>query len=361
MKLHLRYTTIFVLVISIFTFALAADTFAGKINKVKLRVSTPYPPPEQSLASTHLVAWQQMVTERTNGVIKFINFFGGSLGKASEHLDLVSTGTADIVVTYGWYTPSKLPLEDFDYIFPFGPTDPYILTRAMRQINIEFPQFAKDFEKLNVVKIFQSPGIKEVILSKKPITKYENFQGKKCKVIGRYFGRWIEALNAVPVAAPGTEVYTMLQTGVIDIALDTADLQFAYNNIEQAPNVLDPGLLTTNWIGCWINKDSLAKLNKDQQNILLRSGEELEIKAAQEINPKWETNIFDTWKKLDGYTFTTMSDADRIKWAEACPNTPAEWADEVTKLGYPGWEILKRYVEITTQYGHQWLRDWTQK
>ena len=153
MKLHFRHITILVLVISLFTLAPAANTFAGKINKVTFRVSTPYPPPEQSLASKHLVIWQQMITERTNGTIKFTNFFGGSLGKASEHLALVSTGAVDIVVTYGWYTPSKLPLEDFDYIFPFGPTDPYILTRAMRQINFEFPQFAKDFDKQNIVKI----------------------------------------------------------------------------------------------------------------------------------------------------------------------------------------------------------------
>lgn len=361
MNLQVRHIKLLVVVISLLAISLVSNSFAGKVKNVTFRVSTPYPPPEQSLATKHLVTWQQMVTERTNGAVKFTNFFGGSLGKASEHLDLVSTGTADIVVTYGWYTPSKLPLEDFDYIFPFGPTDPYILTRAMRQINFEFPQFAKDFDKHNIVKIFQSPGIKEVFLSKEPIKKYEDFQGKKCKVIGRYFGRWIEALNAVPVAAPGTEVYTMLQTGVIDTALDTADLQYAYNNIEQAPHVLDPGLLTTNWIGCWINKDSLAKLNKDQQNILLRSGEELEIKASLEINPIWEANIFDTWEKLDTYTFSVMSDADRKKWAEACPNTPAEWADEVTKLGYPGWDILNRYVEITTQYGHQWLRDYTKK
>ena len=37
---------------------------------------------------------------------------------------------------------------------------------------------------------------------------------------------------------------------------------------------------------------------------------------------------------------------------------PAEWADEVAKMGLPGWEIVKRFQEITAQKGYKWPRQW---
>jgi TRAP-type C4-dicarboxylate transport system substrate-binding protein len=328
---------------------------------VILKVATPYPPPETSLASAHLVAWEKMVTDQTGGQVKFKNYYGGSLGKPAEHLSLVKTGAVDIVVSYGWYTPKDLPLEDYDYAFPFGPTDPLILTKAMRQIYEEFPQFAADMKKNNIVKIFQSPGITEVFLTKEKITSLDQLKGKRCKVIGRYFGKWLTPIGIAPVAAPGTEVYTMMQTGVIDMAMDTADLLYAFKIIEQAPHVFHPNLLTTNWIGCWINMNKLNRLPANIQKIILDSGKKLEIMAATQINPSWEKKIFATWKKTPGYTFTKMSDLDRNRWAKMCPDTPAEWAREVSAAGYPGWEIAKRYQDLTAKAGHKWNRQWAVK
>ena len=265
--------------------------------KILLKVATPYPPPESSLASAHLVAWQKMVTDQTGGTVTFKNYYGGALGKPAEHLSLVKTGAVDIVVSYGWYTPKDLPLEDYDYAFPFGPTDPLILTKAMRQIYEEYPQFKSDMARSNIVKIFQSPGITEVFLTKEKVTSLDQLKGKRCKVIGRYFGKWLTPIGIAPVAAPGTEVYTMMQTGVIDMAMDTADLLYAFKIIEQAPNVFHPELLTTNWVGCWINMTKFNKLPKDVQAIILDAGKKLEIKAATEINPAWEKKIFAEWKK----------------------------------------------------------------
>jgi TRAP-type C4-dicarboxylate transport system substrate-binding protein len=331
---------------------------APKMRSVVLRVATPYPPPESSLATTHLVAWEKMVTQQTGGAVTFKNYYGGALGKSAEHLSLVKTGAVDLVVSYGWYTPKDLPLEDYDYAFPFGPTDPLILTKAMRQIYEEFPQFRKDMERNNIIKMFQSPGITEVFLTKEKVTSLDQLRGKRCKVIGRYFGKWLTPLGMGPVAAPGAEVYTMMQTGVIDMAMDTADLLYAFKIIEQAPHVLHPNLLTTNWIGTWMNLNKFRSLPPEVQTILLESGKKLEIMAAKDINPVWEKKIFRDWKKTPNYTFVKMSEADRKKWAQACPDTPAEWAAEVTAMGYPGWEIVKRYQEITAGMGHKWIRQW---
>jgi TRAP-type C4-dicarboxylate transport system substrate-binding protein len=153
----------------------------------------------------------------------------------------------------------------------------------------------------------------------------------------------------------------MLQTGVVDSSFNPIDLAYTFKDVELAPYCLDPELLVTNWISCWINMNSLKKLPADVQKILLDSGVETEIKTAKEVNAKWDEMIWDQWKKKPGFNHVKLSEADRKKWAERCEDVPAEWAAEVSALGYPGWEIVKRYQKITADLGHKWIREWGAK
>lgn len=358
-KFKVSLITVFCVVMSLM---IVNISFAAE-ETYSFKVSTPYPPPEQSLATTYLVEWQEMVKERTNGDIKFKNYYGGTLGDASEHLELVSRGSVDMVVSYGWYTPTELPLQDYDYAVPFSPDDPYIITKTMRRIYEEVPEVQQELKDNNIARVFQAPGLRQVFLSKEPVdpNNIEDFEGRKCKVIGKYFGRWIDALGMSPVSAPGTEVYTMLQTGVVDIALDPLDLQYSHKNIEQAPNVIDPGLMVTNWVSTWVNLDSLEQLPEEYQEIILRSGEELELKAALEIGAKYEDEILKEWKEKHDVEIIKLSDEVREEWAERMPNTALEWAQEMEEKGLPGMEILELYIEYSSMYGHEWVINWLEE
>ena len=329
-----------------------------KIKPITLKVTSFTPPPETSLPSQQLVAWEEMITARTKGAITFKNYWGGALAKPAEHLTLVETGAVDLAQTYGWYTPTKLPLENFDYTIPFGPTDPLIVTKAMRQIYEEFPDFKKDLAKHNCTRIFQCPGTTFVFLSRKSIAKLDDFKGLKCAMIGRYFGKWIGATGGVPVAAPAAERYTMLQTGVVDVSFNPMELAYSFKDIEQGPYCLDPRLVVTNYNSLWINLNTLKKFPPGVQKILMDAGVETETKVARTLNPQWADRIMSDWKKTKGFVYTKLSDADRQKWADRCEDVPAEWAAETAALGYPSWEIVKRFQEITGQLGHKWIRQW---
>jgi TRAP-type C4-dicarboxylate transport system substrate-binding protein len=335
--------------------ALAADE---AMKPVILKMTAYTPPPETSLTSSQTVMWQEMVTAKTKGMLTFKNYWAGALAKPAEHITMVQTGAADLAQTYGWYTPTKLPLENFDYTFPFGPTDPYIVTQAMRQIYEEFPQFKKDLEKHNCTRVFQMSGLNFVFLGRKQVTKLDDFKGLKCAMIGRYFGKWIGATGAVPVAAPAQERYTMLQTGVVDVSFNPMEHAYAFKDVEQGPYCLDPKIVVTNYNSLWINLDTLKKLPPGVQAILLESGKEVETRATKELNGKWAEKIMNDWRKVKGFTYTQLSDVDRQKWADSCEDVPGQWAAEVSALGYPGWEIVNRFQEITAQLGHKWNRKW---
>ena len=105
-----------------------------------------------------------------------------------------------------------------------------------------------------------------------------------------------------------------------------------------------------------MNLDTWNELPADIQKIMLDTGEEVSIEHTTIL----KVGRQDTFNQMEdlGVTFYTLSDADRTEWASQMPDVPAEWAEEVTAKGYPGWEILQRYQELATQGGHKWVREW---
>jgi len=309
------------------------------------------------MASLSAQMWMDEITKRTDGKVTFQPYWGGALGKPSEHLSIVEKGVADIVITHRWYTPGKLPLGQFEYVFPFGPPDPVMVTKAKRQIFEEFPGFKKELAAYNAMLIYSGAGCAYQILSKDPITKLEDLKGKKISLVGRYFGRWVNATGAVPVVCPAADRYTMLQTKVVDMDLLALDLFYTYKVEEQAPNLIIINALTACWYDMMMNTETFNKLPKDIQDTIIQVGKEIELKMAQEQVPLWNEKILKEYKAKGVKTYV-MPQEDIVRWANAIEDIPAEWAKEVTDQGYPGWDIIKRYQEITTEMGYKWPRQW---
>lgn len=336
--------------------AAMADDLAD-MEPVTLRLGSAWPPPNVSLGSYACKVWMDTVTERTNGKVTFRAFWGGALGKPPEYLKMVETGMADLVFTNGHYTPGKLPLAQFEYVFPFGPTDPVIVTKAKMQMYKEFPQFAGDLGKYNAMPIMNNAATVYQIMSKTPLKTLDDFKGQKIALIGRYFGRWFQAVDAIPVVAAAHDRYTMMQTGVIDMDLLPEDLFSAFKVYEQAKYLNKTDILTGNFFDLWMNKDSFAKLPKQVQQIILDTADEVSMKNAAEFVPMWTEKAKEIFKKA-GIEFVELDPAERAKWAQMVPDIPAEWAKEVEEQGYPGWEIVKRWQELTAELGYQWPRQW---
>ncbi len=272
-------------------------------------------------------------------------------------MTLVERGMADAVLTHRWYTPGKLPLGEFEYVFPFGPVDPVIVTKAKRQVFEEFPQFAKNLAKYNAMLILSGPGTPYQILAKEPFKTLQGFKGKKISLIGRYFGRWVKPAGAVPVVAPAASRYTMLQTGVVDMDFLPLDLFASYKIQEQAPNLILVDALTACWYDLLLSLRTYKKLPGKYQKVLVAVGKEIEMRMAEKEVAKWNDKVMAQFKK-SGVKVIKFSPAERAKWAQLVEDIPAEWAAEVSKQGFPGWKIVQRYQELTTKMGYKWPRQW---
>ena len=355
MKFAMKKLFGIVLVFSFF-WILPMSSLAGE-KSITLKLAAITPPPGKALASDGVEMWMDKVTKETNGKVKFKAFWGASLTSPKAHMDLVEKGTVDLVLTHRWYSPSKFPLGQFEYVFPFGPTDSAVVSNAKRKIYEEFPAFKETLKKHNAIYICGFATTPYNFLSKTAIVKLDDFKGKKVSLVGRYFGRWVKAGGAIPVVAPMHDRYTMLQTGVVDMDMLPTDVFNTFKIQEVAPFFIEIDALVAIPFDLIMNLKKFDQLSPDIQKILLETGMEVERVMATEMVPGATKKVLAEWKK-QGVTLIKFPAQERAKWAQLMPDIPAEWASEVSKLGLPGWEIIQRYQEICEELGYTWPRKW---
>ncbi len=323
---------------------------------VKLKMTAFLPPPAVSMMADVTQIWQEDVTKRTNGAITFENFWGGALATPAEHIELVKKGTVQVAVTHFWYTPGKFPIGHFEYVFPFGPTDYEQVAKGMRQIRSEFPEFARDEAKENVMTIATPPGGIYTVLAKKPMQTVEDFKGEKVALIGRFFGKWLPP-GAAAVVRPAADRYDLLQRGVTTANIDPFELMYAFKLAEQAKYRLKIFLTTACYAPILMNMDTFKGFSPEIQKILIESGKDIELKAAREINTRWWNKVHKEWLAM-GVKEVDFPEKEVEKWAASLSDIPAEFAAEIEGKGYPGWKLMQRWQEITADLGFKWARKW---
>jgi len=333
---------------------------APAFEPVTLRVSTIFPPAPAALGSIGLEAFMEEVTKRTDGAVTFDVHWQCSLGGPPEQIDLAKTGTADIVHTHLWYSPDRVPIADFEFVFPFGPMNPAILYKAKKQMYEEFPQFHEELADNNARILMLLGGNHYDFLSKAPITKLADLEGKKVSLIGKYFGRWVAPAGLVPVVAPAHDRYNMLQTEVVDLDLLSVDLYKTFKIYEQAKHLTQCNFCAVCAYEVIMNIDSYNKLSPEVQKIIDEVADETALHYAEVTNPQFEDDVLQ-FLKDNGVISHPFDKDDLLKWVNECPDTAAEWAEEVEAKGYPGKEIVKRWQEITAEMGYKWPRHWGTK
>jgi TRAP-type C4-dicarboxylate transport system substrate-binding protein len=332
-------------------------TVSSAEKPISLKFAAVFPPPGISPTAEIADRWQKMITTRTNGQVVFENFWGASLGAPAEHIELLKQGTVQVVQTFQWYTPTLMPLGDFEYVFPFGPTDYEVVTKSMRKIRSEFPEFSKELANQNAIMIADIPQGKYNFLSKTPIKNLKDFEGLKVALIGRYFGRWLPP-KATAVVRPAQERYDMLKNGVSNVDLNTIDNHYVFKLNEVTKYFVDNlSVLTACPMPIMMNLPKFNSLPPEYQKIILEAGQEVELIAAREIMPTFSEKALKGWKDK-GTEFIRFPEDQKEAWAGTLEDIPAEWAAEVNKLGLPGTKIVTRWQEITSEMGYKWNRRW---
>src|SRR5947207_4321782 len=206
---------------------------------------------------------------------------GASLFKPNEQWNALVNGQLDI---------SSFPL---DYASgkqrAFGATVmPGLVRSHDRAQRMNDWPFMKDIktqiDKAGVV-VLADAWLAGAIASKKScIRKPDDIKGQKVRSAGPTFAAMWQAAGASIVSIPSNEVYNALQTGVAD-ATDTSTGSFvSFRLYEQVKCVTAPGddALWFMYEPVLMSKKSFDKLDKKQQDVILKAGKKAQAYFAKE-------------------------------------------------------------------------------
>lgn len=232
-----------------------------------------------------MVAWEEAITDYTDGKITFENYWSSSLLGALDTLEGVGDGVADIGLIIPSYMPQKLPIGA--WLFGLGAAlsgstvhDVAAGGAAALETVLTLDPLTQEYARHNV-KILQATATPAYnLLCNTPISSLEDAKGKRARAIGAVWSDTVTALGMTPVSISWGEAYEGLQRGVFDCMVINPN-QYADGLVlkDVAPDYV-PVTLAQLQASTWvINKDVWDDFPPELQDFITQAN----IKAAYDI------------------------------------------------------------------------------
>src|SRR3954464_7561429 len=254
-------------------------------------------------------------------------FPGAALFKPNEQWNALVNGQRDISSSPLDYASGK--------VRAFGATlMPGLVRSHDRAQRMNDSQFMKDIkaqiDKAGVV-VLADAWLAGAVASKKGcIRKPDDIKGLKVRSAGPTFAAMWQAAGASIVSIPSNEVYNALQTGVAE-ATDTSTGSFvSFRIYEQVKCITAPGdnALWFMYEPVLMSKKGFDKLNKQQQDVLVKAGKKSEDyfnKATKGLDDEM-VSVF----KKNNVEVVTLTPAEYDSWLKVAEKSSyAEFAKEV--------------------------------
>lgn len=288
--------------------------------------------------------------------VKWNRGFSGTVVKPRGELDAVSSGLGDIGIIVPPFHVDKLPLHNVSFVAPFAAGDLHVVNKAMQQIANDVPAFRKEWDALNLVYLGSAGSVNNyqaVCKTNKPTAA--DFKGVKVVGAGTNL-LYFQGVGAIGINSNLGDFYNQLQTGVGACASVWAEAAAGFKLYEVAPFFIkiDQGAVTS--FGLAANKAFWAKLPKPVAEAMQKAADGYGIALADYVNAASDKGL-QTYREKGG-TVVQYTPEQRRAWAAAMPNIAKEWAIATDKVGKPGTEVLKRYMDFLRANNQPIARQW---
>ncbi|MCK9514690.1 MAG: TRAP transporter substrate-binding protein DctP [Ottowia sp.] len=272
--------------------------------------------------------------------LKIQIFPSQSLYKAAEQWGALTRGQLDISAFPLDYASGRVPQFSATLM-------PGLVRNLAHAERLNESDFMKDIKKIvedNGAVVIADAWLAGGFASKKQcITSPDTVKGQVIRAAGPAFEQMLAAAGASIASMPSSEVYSAMQTGVLDAANTSNSSFVSFRLYEQVKCLTAPGdnALWFMYEPIIMSKKTWDKLNDAQRDAIMAAAKKAEDYFNEEAR-KGEQKMRDVYEKA-GVEVVTMSGDDYKAWMEIAKGSSyKEFADNVKG----GEELLQKALAV---------------
>ena len=211
-------------------------------------------------------------------------FQGGALLGAKPTLSGLRDGIADVGMMAMTYFPAEFPHAQL--VADMGLATPSSLSAmaAMTEYNLlHCAPCLEEYRDQNIVYTGTYSTAPYTLISNDPIRSPEDLEGKKMRVPGSLWSRWVRHVGGVEVNVPSSQMYEGLDKGALDIAVQAPGALRSYSLWDTAKYVTLLNMGTYHSLSLMsYNHDTWASLNDSQRRMMLDDAARAGVDATME-------------------------------------------------------------------------------
>lgn len=242
------------------------------------------------------------VEKRTSGALKALVYPGSSLMKTNAQFSSMRKGALDMSLVPVSYAGGEVAETNIGLMPALVPSYEQGALWKTAEVGKLLSKVLDDKGVMIVSWVWQAGGVAS---RPRPLLTPEDAKGLKVRGGSREMDMMLKAAGASVITLPSNEIYAAMQTGAMDAAM-TSSTSFISFKLEEIAKHLTSGRNKTYWFmlePLMISKEVFGKLPRNQQDVVMAVGAELEVfardaarsddKAAAEIYAKAGAKVYD--------------------------------------------------------------------
>lgn len=267
------------------------------------------------------------VEKKTNGQLKFEIYPSGSLVKPVEQWGAMANGSLDMSLYPLAYAGGRVPELNIGLMPALVTSYDQGLRWKDAPIGKELTRIVEEKGVKIITWVWQAGGIAS---RAKPIINPDDVKGLKFRGGSKEMDVMLKAAGASPTNVPSSEIYSAMQSGVLDAALTSSTSLISFRLHEHAKHVTTARDKTF-WFmfePIMMSKATFDKLTPEQQKIVMEVGAGLE-KFGMDAAKADDQKLAEVYKAA-GDGVQDMNEAAFAKWREVARNSA--WKDFEEKI-----------------------------
>ncbi|OGP54419.1 MAG: hypothetical protein A2Y65_09550 [Deltaproteobacteria bacterium RBG_13_52_11] len=298
-------------------------------------------------------AWGDMIEQKSDGRVKFIYYWAGTLVPIPEQVKAIKTGTADVAQLGPLSIASYMPLSYSVPYLPFmGIPSMTAGTKIWWKLYNKFPAIKNEWADVKLLACRMMPP-DQIHTTKKMVKLPADVKGMKLAISSALISKVITQQGGAATPIPPTDIAVSLSTNVVEGWVNHFPVAMIFGTIPSFKYHLVVG--SNDYTGIDAGMDQLI-VNKDTWNKL-----PADIKKIFEEASAWyqketiKMDMTEIQKAMNvareaKHTITYLTPEEVKLWADAAAPVHQEWITDNEAKGRPAKAIYEEYKKLIKKY-----------